>query len=263
MVGNGCDIAVKSGAAGTRWPEFDAALAHLRAEDILVVWKRDGLSRSLDEIIAAIDGFTPEPGYHDKLRNRLCGCRPFCKRFLTFLESDRVRTSVRPLVAASEAAGRYGDLQTGPNPDSELVGSRGCAGFPRLDLFDHLPIRVADFLHPSPVGSERSDRSTGLQYRRCYIFPKGNPDDVTVENRMNRHRLRRDGTAGVDHQRASLGIDLPTAALTLHDILPADLTDMLRPLPPVSRSTTRTTAIDFGSLEGMETSTSSSVREYW
>jgi DNA invertase Pin-like site-specific DNA recombinase len=80
MVGNGCDIAVKSGAAGTRWPEFDAALAHLRAEDILVVWKRDGLSRSLDEIIAAIDGFTPEPGYHDKLRNRLCGCRPFCKR---------------------------------------------------------------------------------------------------------------------------------------------------------------------------------------
>lgn len=34
------------------------------------------------------------------VRNGLYGCRPFCKRFLTFLVSDRVRTSVRPLFAA-------------------------------------------------------------------------------------------------------------------------------------------------------------------
>lgn len=83
------------------------------------------------------------------LGKHLCGCRPFCHRFLTFLVSNRVRTSVRPLIAASEAAGRYGDLRTGSNPDSELVGSRAYAGFPRPDLFDHLPIRVADFLHPT------------------------------------------------------------------------------------------------------------------
>jgi hypothetical protein len=57
-----------------------------------------------------------------------------------------MRTSVRPLIAASEAAGRYGDLQTGPNPDSELIGPRAYAGFSRPDLFDHL---VADFLHPT------------------------------------------------------------------------------------------------------------------
>jgi len=29
-----------------------------------------------------------------------CGCRPFCKKFLTFCACDRVRSSVRPFVAA-------------------------------------------------------------------------------------------------------------------------------------------------------------------
>src|SRR3546814_6822865 len=37
-----------------------------------------------------------------------CGCRPGCKKFLNLWVGDRVRSSVRPLIAAySEAAGRY------------------------------------------------------------------------------------------------------------------------------------------------------------
>lgn len=45
--------------------------------------------------------FVPEQqsAVSSEQRNGLCGCRPFCKRFLTFLVSDRVRTSVRPLFA--------------------------------------------------------------------------------------------------------------------------------------------------------------------
>jgi len=46
----------KSGRAGTKRQEFDAALAYLRAEDVLVVWKLDRLGRSLVEMMRTIDG---------------------------------------------------------------------------------------------------------------------------------------------------------------------------------------------------------------
>lgn len=45
----------KSGKAGTRRPELDAALAFLRREDVLVVWKLDRLGRSLVEMMRTID----------------------------------------------------------------------------------------------------------------------------------------------------------------------------------------------------------------
>ena len=45
----------KSGKARTSRPEFDAALAFLRSEDILVVWKLDRLGRSLVEMMRTLD----------------------------------------------------------------------------------------------------------------------------------------------------------------------------------------------------------------
>lgn len=45
----------KSGKAGTKRPEFENALAFLRPEDILVVWKLDRLGRSLVEMMRTID----------------------------------------------------------------------------------------------------------------------------------------------------------------------------------------------------------------
>lgn len=45
----------KSGKAGTKRPEFEAALAFLRPEDVLVVWKLDRLGRSLVEMMRTID----------------------------------------------------------------------------------------------------------------------------------------------------------------------------------------------------------------
>src|SRR3954452_23152515 len=41
----------ESGRAGTKRPAFEAALAYLRPEDQLVVWKVDRLGRSLREMI--------------------------------------------------------------------------------------------------------------------------------------------------------------------------------------------------------------------
>lgn len=45
----------KSGKAGTKRPEFEAALAFLRPQDVLVVWKLDRLGRSLVEMMRTID----------------------------------------------------------------------------------------------------------------------------------------------------------------------------------------------------------------
>lgn len=45
----------KSGRAGTKRTEFDAALAYLRPDDVLVVWKLDRLGRSLVEMMRTID----------------------------------------------------------------------------------------------------------------------------------------------------------------------------------------------------------------
>ena len=45
----------RSGRAGTKRPEFEAAQAFLRADDVLVVWKLDRLGRSLVEMMRTID----------------------------------------------------------------------------------------------------------------------------------------------------------------------------------------------------------------
>lgn len=55
----GCDKIYeekKSGKAGTIRPELESALAYLRPDDILVVWKLDRLGRSLVEMMRTIDG---------------------------------------------------------------------------------------------------------------------------------------------------------------------------------------------------------------
>jgi len=45
----------KSGKAGTKRPALEAALAYLRPDDSLVVWKLDRLGRSLVEMMRTID----------------------------------------------------------------------------------------------------------------------------------------------------------------------------------------------------------------
>lgn len=55
----GCDKLFeekRSGKAGTKRPAFEEALAYLRSEDVLVVWKLDRLGRSLVEMMRTIDG---------------------------------------------------------------------------------------------------------------------------------------------------------------------------------------------------------------
>ena len=53
----------KSGKAGTVRPEFQEALAFLRPDDVLVVWKLDRLGRSLVEMMRTIDGLRRQESY--------------------------------------------------------------------------------------------------------------------------------------------------------------------------------------------------------
>lgn len=82
----------KSGKAGSKRPELEAALTYLRPEDVLVVWKLDRLGRSLVEMIRTVDklraddikfrrrqirGILVKDGDRlrkDRLMNGQCGC---------------------------------------------------------------------------------------------------------------------------------------------------------------------------------------------
>ena len=66
-----------------------------------------------------------------------CGCRPWCKKLLSRLACDRVRSSVRPSCAAlSRAAGRHGDQRIGSKSEYRALCSQTFTGFPDPDLFD-------------------------------------------------------------------------------------------------------------------------------
>lgn len=63
LMAAGCDRIFeekKSGRAWSKRPALDAALAFLRPEDVLVVWKLDRLGRSLVEMMLTIDGLRRE-----------------------------------------------------------------------------------------------------------------------------------------------------------------------------------------------------------
>ena len=65
------------------------------------------------------------------------GCRPVCKLFLAFSLSDRMLSSVRPLVCgANRPLAGMVISGLGPNLQSALYGALPLAGFPNPDLFD-------------------------------------------------------------------------------------------------------------------------------
>src|SRR6056297_251365 len=81
--------------------------------------------------------------------SHFCGCRPWCKKFLTLLACDRVRSSVRPLCAAFQKP-RAGMVISGSGPylKNELVARRDLLVFPIRICSIVLPIQVVVFSHP-------------------------------------------------------------------------------------------------------------------
>ena len=63
----GCDLIFREKASGGRWdrPELHKLLGQLRKGDVLVVWKLDRLSRSLQDVLTLICLlYTSNPGAH-------------------------------------------------------------------------------------------------------------------------------------------------------------------------------------------------------
>src|SRR5215218_7752303 len=124
----GCERVYEEHASGGRWdrPELHRLLDHLRAEDVLVVWKLDRLSRSLKDLLhimerihqtgagfrsltEAVDTTTP-PG---RLLMQMVGA------FAEF-EREMIRERTRAGLVQARAEGRIGGRRPKLTPRQEL-----------------------------------------------------------------------------------------------------------------------------------------------
>ncbi|MDE4916271.1 recombinase family protein [Methylobacterium sp. 092160098-2] len=118
----------KSGKAGTKRPEFEAALAYLRPTDQLVVWKLDRLGRSLVEMMRTIDGLRLKEIHFRSLTEQFDSATAHGRFALQmhgamaeyFLDLNRERTmeGLKAAVARGRKGGRRkalseGDLEVG------------------------------------------------------------------------------------------------------------------------------------------------------
>jgi DNA invertase Pin-like site-specific DNA recombinase len=118
----------KSGKAGTKRPEFEAALAYLRPTDVLVVWKLDRLGRSLVDMMRTIDGLRQKEIHFRSLTEQFDSATAHGRFALQmhgamaeyFLDLNRERTmeGLKAAVARGRKGGRRkalseGDLEVG------------------------------------------------------------------------------------------------------------------------------------------------------
>lgn len=101
------------GATVTR-PQLDACLDHLRAGDVLTVWKLDRLGRSTQHVLAVVDEMTSRGIGFRSITEGVHTDGPMGKAMLTImaafaqLESDTMIERTRAGLAAAAANGRKG-----------------------------------------------------------------------------------------------------------------------------------------------------------
>ncbi len=78
------------------------------------------------------------------------------------------------------------------------------------------------------MGGQRIDTSRRSKNVRRNLLPERCVGDMGVEDVVHGHRVRRDGTAGINEKRATLLGDPPPAVVAGYDILPSDLADVVR-----------------------------------
>ena len=96
--------------------------ARRRLAAMLRACENEACGHTPSPIIAAATGTAPSAMY---------GRRPPCKRNLTFLRCDRVRSCMRPIGAASLAAGHDVIRGSGPNQGGALFPRVALGGFSR------------------------------------------------------------------------------------------------------------------------------------
>lgn len=143
----------KSGKAGSKRPELDAALAFLRPHDVLVVWKLDRLGRSLVEMMRTIDQLRSNGVAFRSLTEELDSESAQGRFFLQihgamaeyFLDLNRERT-IEGLKAAL-ARGRKGGRRKGLSADDIEAGRALLASgtIPVADIAKRLGVSRSTF----------------------------------------------------------------------------------------------------------------------
>lgn len=148
----------KSGKAGSKRPELEAALAYLRPEDVLVVWKLDRLGRSLVEMMRTIDKLRTDGITFRSLTEELDSDSAQGRFFLQihgamaeyFLDLNRERTMEG--LKAALARGRKGGRKPKLNEDDKKAARAMLAagdisvaeiarrlGISRVTFYDYFP----------------------------------------------------------------------------------------------------------------------------
>ncbi|WP_313292042.1 recombinase family protein [Rhizobium rhizoryzae] len=148
----------KSGKAGSKRPELEAALAYLRPDDVLVVWKLDRLGRSLVEMMRTIDRLRADGIKFRSLTEELDSESAQGRFFLQihgamaeyFLDLNRERTieGLRAAVARGRKGGRRPKLNDDDKRAAKAMLAAGDIsvaeiarrlGISRVTFYDYFP----------------------------------------------------------------------------------------------------------------------------
>src|ERR1700709_2330854 len=156
----------KSGKAGTKRPEVEAALTCLRPEDVLVVWKLDRLGRSLVEMMRTIDGLRVKDVHFRSLTEQFDSATAHGRFALQmhgamaeyFLDLSRERT-MEGLKAALARGRKGGRPKALSDADLEVGRARIAAGNISLaDIAKGLGVSRPTFYSYFPQARAKSQR---------------------------------------------------------------------------------------------------------
>lgn len=157
----------RSGKAGSKRPELEAALAYLRPEDELVVWKLDRLGRSLVEMMRTIDRLRTDRIKFKSLTEDLDSESAQGRFFLQihgamgeyFLDLNRERTmeGLKAALARGRKGGRRPKLSEDDKTAAKAMLAAGDIsiseiakrlGISRASFYDYFPQARANAIQP-------------------------------------------------------------------------------------------------------------------
>ena len=156
----------KSGKAGTSRPEYQAALAFLRSEDVLVVWKLERLGRSLVEMMRTIDTLRRDGIHFQSLTEKFDSSTAHGRFALQihgamaeyFLDLNRERTmeGLKAAIARGRKGGRPKKLS-----DADMTAARAMladATIPVAQIAQRLGISRTAFYNHFPAARRQSEK---------------------------------------------------------------------------------------------------------
>ena len=125
------DIFRSHGAAWRKANAGHLSLGQVKAMAAIEAAARRSLAAMLQLASSATPSSATTPAATGTAPSAMYGRRPPCKRNLTFLRCDRVRSCMRPIGAASLAAGHDVIRGSGPNQGGALFPRVALGGFSR------------------------------------------------------------------------------------------------------------------------------------